>query len=149
IRGKEISMIFQDPMTSLNPTMTVGKQIIEPLLKHQHLSKDKAKKQALKLLDLVGIPKPEVRLKQYTHQFSGVMRQRVVIVIARACATNVVVADEPRAALDDTMQGQIIRQMKVLIKQLEPTMIFITHDLDGGDSVEDRLRVMYGRKNVA
>jgi len=148
IRGKEISMIFQDPMTSLNPTMTVGKQIIEPLLKHQHLSKDKAKKQALKLLDLVGIPKPEIRLKQYPHQFSGGMRQRVVIAIALACAPKVLIADEPTTALDVTIQGQILDLMKDLQKQIETSIIFITHDLGVVANVADRVAVMYGGKIV-
>ncbi|HLR66893.1 ABC transporter ATP-binding protein [Virgibacillus alimentarius] len=148
IRGKDISMIFQDPMTSLNPTMTIGKQIMEPLLKHQKLSKSKARERALKLLDLVGIPKPEVRLKQYPHQFSGGMRQRVVIAIALACTPKVLIADEPTTALDVTIQGQILDLMKDLQKQIETSIIFITHDLGVVANVADRVAVMYGGKIV-
>lgn len=148
IRGKDISMIFQDPMTSLNPTMTVGKQIMEPLLKHQKLSKGKAQQRALKLLELVGIPKPEIRLKQYPHQFSGGMRQRVVIAIALACAPKVLIADEPTTALDVTIQGQILDLMKDLQKQIETSIIFITHDLGVVANVADRVAVMYGGKIV-
>ncbi|MEN1966804.1 ABC transporter ATP-binding protein [Lentibacillus sp. N15] len=148
IRGKDISMIFQDPMTSLNPTMTIGKQIMEPLLKHQKLSKHKAKERALKLLELVGIPKPEIRLKQYPHQFSGGMRQRVVIAIALACAPKVLIADEPTTALDVTIQGQILDLMKELQQQIETSIIFITHDLGVVANVADRVAVMYGGKIV-
>ncbi|GGN53079.1 MULTISPECIES: ABC transporter ATP-binding protein [Oceanobacillus] len=148
IRGKDISMIFQDPMTSLNPTMTIGKQIMEPLLKHQKLSKDKARERALKLLDLVGIPKPEIRIKQYPHQFSGGMRQRVVIAIALACAPKVLIADEPTTALDVTIQAQILDLMKELQKQIETSIIFITHDLGVVANVADRVAVMYGGKIV-
>ncbi|MEW9675633.1 ABC transporter ATP-binding protein [Lentibacillus sp. L22] len=148
IRGKDISMIFQDPMTSLNPTMTIGKQIMEPLLKHQNLSKHKAKERAVRLLDLVGIPKPEIRLKQYPHQFSGGMRQRVVIAIALACAPKILIADEPTTALDVTIQGQILDLMKELQKQIETSIIFITHDLGVVANVADRVAVMYGGKIV-
>ncbi|MFD1172581.1 ABC transporter ATP-binding protein [Oceanobacillus picturae] len=148
VRGQDISMIFQDPMTSLNPTMTIGKQIMEPLLKHQKLSKQEAKERAIKLLDLVGIPKPEIRLKQYPHQFSGGMRQRVVIAIALACAPKVLIADEPTTALDVTIQGQILDLMKDLQKQIETSIIFITHDLGVVANVADRVAVMYGGKIV-
>lgn len=148
VRGKDISMIFQDPMTSLNPTMTVGNQIMEPLLKHQHLSRGKAKERALHLLDLVGMPNPEERLKQYPHQFSGGMRQRVVIAIALACAPKVLLADEPTTALDVTIQGQILDLMKELQKQIETSIIFITHDLGVVANVADRVAVMYGGKIV-
>ena len=148
IRGKDISMIFQDPMTSLNPTMTVGKQIMEPLLKHQHLSKSKAKERALHLLELVGIPNSKERLKQYPHQFSGGMRQRVVIAIALACAPKILIADEPTTALDVTIQGQILDLMKDLQKQIETSIIFITHDLGVVANVADRVAVMYGGKIV-
>ncbi|RDI47767.1 ABC transporter ATP-binding protein [Falsibacillus pallidus] len=148
IRGKDISMIFQDPMTSLNPTMTVGKQIMEPLLKHQNLGKAEARNRALELLKLVGIPKPEVRLKQYPHQFSGGMRQRVVIAIALACNPQVLIADEPTTALDVTIQAQILELMKALQKKIDTSIIFITHDLGVVANVADRVAVMYGGKIV-
>ncbi|WP_077602756.1 ABC transporter ATP-binding protein [Oceanobacillus sojae] len=148
IRGKDISMIFQDPMTSLNPTMTIGKQIMEPLIKHRNLGKKEAAERAIKLLDLVGIPKPETRLKQYPHQFSGGMRQRVVIAIALACAPKVLIADEPTTALDVTIQGQILDLMKDLQKKIETSIIFITHDLGVVANVADRVAVMYGGKIV-
>ncbi|WP_080871913.1 ABC transporter ATP-binding protein [Oceanobacillus timonensis] len=148
IRGKDISMIFQDPMTSLNPTMTIGNQIMEPLLKHRKFSKSEAKKRTIELLDLVGITKPEQRLKQYPHQFSGGMRQRVVIAIALACAPKVLIADEPTTALDVTIQGQILDLMKKLQKKIETSIVFITHDLGVVANVADRVAVMYGGKIV-
>jgi oligopeptide transport system ATP-binding protein len=148
VRGKDISMIFQDPMTSLNPTMTIGKQVMEPLLKHQNLSKAEAKERAIRLLNLVGIPKPEIRIKQYPHQFSGGMRQRVVIAIALACAPKILIADEPTTALDVTIQGQILDLMKELQRQFEMSIIFITHDLGVVANVADRVAVMYGGKIV-
>lgn len=148
IRGKDISMIFQDPMTSLNPTMTIGNQIMEPLIKHQKLSREKAKERAINLLDLVGIPKPKIRIKQYPHQFSGGMRQRVVIAIALACAPKVLIADEPTTALDVTIQGQILDLMKDLQKKIDTSIIFITHDLGVVANVADRVAVMYGGKIV-
>ncbi len=148
IRGKDISMIFQEPMTSLNPTMTIGKQIMEPLLKHQKMSKTDARKRAFELLKLVGIPKPEIRIKQYPHQFSGGMRQRVVIAIALACAPKVLIADEPTTALDVTIQAQILDLMKELQKKIETSIIFITHDLGVVANVADRVAVMYGGKIV-
>ena len=118
IRGKDISMIFQDPMTSLNPTMPIGRQITEPILKHQKIGKDEAKKVAIDLLRLVGMPKPELRMKQYPHQFSGGQRQRIVIAIALACNPQILIADEPTTALDVTIQAQILELMKDLQKQL-------------------------------
>lgn len=148
IRGKDISMIFQDPMTSLNPTMTIGKQIMEPLLKHQKLGKEEAKQRAIRLLNLVGISKPESRMKQYPHQFSGGMRQRVVIAIALACNPKVLIADEPTTALDVTIQGQILDLMKELQKKVDTSIIFITHDLGVVANVADRVAVMYGGKIV-
>ncbi len=114
IRGKDISMIFQDPMTSLNPTMTIGKQIMEPLVKHQNMNKSEAKKRAIELLKLVGLPSPDTRFKQYPHQFSGGQRQRVVIAIALACNPKILIADEPTTALDVTIQAQILELMKDL-----------------------------------
>ncbi|MEW8970797.1 ABC transporter ATP-binding protein [Mesobacillus jeotgali] len=148
IRGQDISMIFQDPMTSLNPTMTVGKQIMEPLIKHQNMSKSSARERAVQLLKLVGIPKPELRVKQYPHQFSGGMRQRVVIAIALACNPKVLIADEPTTALDVTIQAQILELMKDLQKKIDTSIIFITHDLGVVANVADRVAVMYGGKIV-
>jgi oligopeptide transport system ATP-binding protein len=148
IRGKEISMIFQDPMTSLNPTMTIGKQIMEPIIKHQKLSKSEAKGKAIDILRLVGIPRPEERFKQYPHQFSGGMRQRVVIAIALACNPKVLIADEPTTALDVTIQAQILELMKDLQKKIDTSIIFITHDLGVVANVADRVAVMYGGKIV-
>jgi oligopeptide transport system ATP-binding protein len=148
IRGQDISMIFQDPMTSLNPTMTVGKQIMEPLIKHQNMSKSAARERAVQLLKLVGIPKPELRIKQYPHQFSGGMRQRVVIAIALACNPKVLIADEPTTALDVTIQAQILELMKDLQKKIDTSIIFITHDLGVVANVADRVAVMYGGKIV-
>ncbi|MCM3595232.1 ABC transporter ATP-binding protein [Metabacillus idriensis] len=148
IRGKDISMIFQDPMTSLNPTMIVGKQIMEPIVKHQNMSKAQAKERAIDLLRLVGIPKPELRFKQYPHQFSGGMRQRVVIAIALACNPKVLIADEPTTALDVTIQAQILELMKDLQKKIDTSIIFITHDLGVVANVADRVAVMYGGKII-
>jgi oligopeptide transport system ATP-binding protein len=148
IRGKDISMIFQDPMTSLNPTMQVGKQIMEPLIKHQNMSKSAAKERALQLLKLVGIPKPEIRINQYPHQFSGGMRQRVVIAIALACNPKILIADEPTTALDVTIQAQILELMKDLQNKIDTSIIFITHDLGVVANVADRVAVMYGGKIV-
>ncbi|PAQ14384.1 peptide ABC transporter ATP-binding protein [Bacillaceae bacterium SAOS 7] len=148
VRGKEISMIFQDPMTSLNPTMTVGKQVMEPLIKHQNMSKDAAKKRAVELLSLVGLPNPEERVKQYPHQFSGGQRQRVVIAIALACNPKILIADEPTTALDVTIQAQILELMKDLQKKIDTSIIFITHDLGVVANVADRVAVMYGGQIV-
>ncbi|MFS0782872.1 ABC transporter ATP-binding protein [Bacillus sp. 1P06AnD] len=148
IRGKDISMIFQDPMTSLNPTMKIGKQIMEPILKHQKISKSEAKKRALDILKLVGIPMAESRFEQYPHQFSGGMRQRVVIAIALACNPQVLIADEPTTALDVTIQAQILELMKKLQKKVDTSIIFITHDLGVVANVADRVAVMYGGKIV-
>jgi oligopeptide transport system ATP-binding protein len=148
IRGRDISMIFQDPMTSLNPTMKIGKQIIEPIVKHQKLSKAAARERAIDILKLVGIPQPEVRFNQYPHQFSGGMRQRVVIAIALACNPKVLIADEPTTALDVTIQAQILELMKELQKKIETSIIFITHDLGVVANVADRVAVMYGGKIV-
>ncbi|MDF0727917.1 ABC transporter ATP-binding protein [Cytobacillus sp. S13-E01] len=146
IRGKDISMIFQDPMTSLNPTMKIGVQIAEGLIKHQNLSKGAAKEKVLDLLRLVGIPNPEIRYDQYPHQFSGGMRQRVVIAIALACNPKVLIADEPTTALDVTIQAQILELMKDIQQKVDTSIIFITHDLGVVANVADRVAVMYGGK---
>ncbi|KIL43326.1 peptide ABC transporter ATP-binding protein [Jeotgalibacillus alimentarius] len=148
IRGKDISMIFQDPMTSLNPTMKIGKQIAEPLIKHQNFSKAQAKQRALELLELVGLPNPEIRINQYPHQFSGGQRQRIVIAVALACNPKVLIADEPTTALDVTIQAQILDLMKDLQNKIDTSIIFITHDLGVVASVADRVAVMYGGKIV-
>ncbi|SFB97767.1 oligopeptide transport system ATP-binding protein [Bacillus sp. OV322] len=148
IRGKDISMIFQDPMTSLNPTIKIGKQIMEPIVRHQNLSKHAAKQRAIELLRLVGIPNAEERFQQYPHQFSGGMRQRVVIAIALACNPKVLIADEPTTALDVTIQAQILELMKDLQNKIDTSIIFITHDLGVVANVADRVAVMYGGKIV-
>jgi oligopeptide transport system ATP-binding protein len=148
IRGKDISMIFQDPMTSLNPTMKIGVQIMEVLIKHQKMSKVKAKERAIELLELVGIPNAKERIRQYPHQFSGGMRQRVVIAIALACNPKVLLADEPTTALDVTIQAQILDLMKDLQKKTDASIVFITHDLGVVANVADRVAVMYAGKIV-
>jgi oligopeptide transport system ATP-binding protein len=148
IRGAKISMIFQDPMTSLNPTMTIGNQIMEVLLKHQNMSKAEARNRAIELLQLVGIKNPELRIKQYPHQFSGGMRQRVVIAMALACNPKVLIADEPTTALDVTIQAQILELMKDIQKKMGMSIIFITHDLGVVANVADRVAVMYAGKVV-
>nr|WP_181832993.1 ABC transporter ATP-binding protein [Bacillus taeanensis] len=148
IRGKEIGMVFQDPMTSLNPTMKVGHQIMEGLIKHQKLSKEEAKKEAINLLDMVGIPMAESRVNQYPHEFSGGMRQRVVIAIALASKPKLLIADEPTTALDVTIQAQILELLKDLQKKIDTSIIFITHDLGVVANVADRVAVMYAGQIV-
>jgi oligopeptide transport system ATP-binding protein len=148
IRGKDISMVFQDPMSSLNPTMKIGNQIMEGLIKHQNMSKSEAKKEALELLELVGIPQPQVRINQFPHQFSGGMRQRVVVAIALACNPKILIADEPTTALDVTIQAQILELMKDIQKKTDSAIIFITHDLGVVANVADRVAVMYAGKIV-
>ncbi|MGC8230092.1 dipeptide ABC transporter ATP-binding protein [Pseudobacillus badius] len=148
IRGADISMIFQDPMTSLNPTMTIGKQIMESVIKHQKGTKQEAKERTLELLELVGIHHPEKRFDQYPHQFSGGMRQRVVIAMAISCNPKVLIADEPTTALDVTIQAQILELLKSLQKQLGMAIIFITHDLGVVANIADRVAVMYAGKII-
>lgn len=148
VRGKDIAMIFQDPMTSLNPVLTIGTQIMEPIIKHQGLSKEEAKEKAIELIDLVGIHEPEKRFKQYPHQFSGGMRQRIVIAISLACNPKVLIADEPTTALDVTIQAQIIELIKDLQQKTGVAVIFITHDLGVVANIADRVCVMYAGKII-
>ncbi len=148
IRGKDIAMIFQDPMTSLNPTMKIGKQIAEPIILHQNKSKKEAYARAEELLELVGIPKAHERIDHYPHQFSGGQRQRIVIAIALACNPRILIADEPTTALDVTIQAQILELMKELQDRIDTSIIFITHDLGVVANVADRVAVMYAGKIV-
>nr|WP_054758081.1 ABC transporter ATP-binding protein [Liquorilactobacillus satsumensis] len=149
IRGKEIAMIFQDPMTSLDPTMKIGQQIAEPLMKHKKVEKKKAWAQALDILKLVGISNAEERIKDYPHQFSGGQRQRIVIAIALVCYPEILIADEPTTALDVTIQAQILQLMKELQAKIETSIIFITHDLGGVVAgMADRVAVMYAGQIV-
>ena len=148
IRGPKIAMVFQDPMTSLDPTMKIGRQIEESLRKHLGLSGARARERSVELLKLVGIPNAEARLKQYPHQFSGGMRQRVVIAIALACDPQVLIADEPTTALDVTIQAQILELMRELQDRLGMSIVLITHDLGVVASTAHRIAVMYGGKIV-
>lgn len=148
IRGADISMIFQDPMTALNPTLKIGEQIIEGILQHKSISRQEAKKTALELLNLVGIPDPEERLKHYPHQFSGGMRQRIVIAMALVCQPEVLIADEPTTALDVTIQAQILDLFKDIQKKTGVSIILITHDLGVVAQVADRIAVMYAGKII-
>ena len=143
IRGNEISMIFQDPMTSLNPVFTIGNQIMEPLMRHQKLSRSEAKAKAIEMLRLVGIPSPEKRAAQYPHEFSGGMRQRVMIAMALSCQPKLLIADEPTTALDVTIQAQILELMKELKEKINTSIILITHDLGVVAEVCSRIIVMY------
>ena len=148
VRGARIGFIFQDPMTSLNPVFTIGYQIMEPLRKHLGMSKKQARARAAELLDLVGIPKAADRLDDYPHQFSGGMRQRVVIAIALACDPKVLIADEPTTALDVTVQAQILELVRELRQKLGMAIIWITHDLGVAAGIADRIMVMYGGQIV-
>ena len=148
IRGKKIAMVMQDPMTSLNPLKKVGRQIEESIELHQGLKGEEAKKEALKMLQLVGIPDPERRYNQYPHEFSGGMRQRVVIAIAVACHPQILICDEPTTALDVTIQAQILDLVRHLQSELNMTVIYITHDLGVVANVADRVAVMYAGQIV-
>ena len=144
VRGAKIGFIFQDPMTSLNPVLTIGYQLIEPLRIHLGMSRSQARERAVELLELVGIPTARKRLADYPHQFSGGMRQRVMIAIALACNPKVLIADEPTTALDVTIQAQIIELVKRLRRELGMAIIWITHDLGVVAGLADRVMVMYG-----
>jgi oligopeptide transport system ATP-binding protein len=143
IRGNKISMIFQDPMTSLNPVLTIGYQLMEPLKQHRGMSDAAARQEATKLLERVGIPEASLRLKDYPHQFSGGMRQRVMVAMAVACHPKLLLADEPTTALDVTIQAQIIDLINELRGEINTAVIIITHDLGVVAGTADRVAVMY------
>ena len=148
VRGNEISMIFQEPMTSLNPVYTVGKQVMEAVILHQHLGKADAREKALEMFTLVGIPEPEKRLTVYPHQLSGGLRQRVMIAMALCCRPKLLIADEPTTALDVTVQAQILQLMKKLQTELNSAIILITHDMGVVAEVCDEVAIMYAGKIV-
>ena len=148
IRGNDMSMIFQDPMTSLNPTMTIGNQIMEPMIHHYNTPKEEAYKKAVELLQLVGITNAEKRMKNYPHQLSGGMRQRIVIAIALSCDPYVLICDEPTTALDVTIQAKILELIQDIQKKKDLSVIYITHDLGVVAKVADYVNVMYAGKIV-
>ncbi|WP_352404704.1 ABC transporter ATP-binding protein [Sporanaerobacter acetigenes] len=147
-RGEDVSMIFQDPMTSLNPTMTIGNQIMESLRIHKKLNKKEAEKEAIRLLELVNIPNASERIKSFPHQLSGGMRQRVMIAIALSCNPKILIADEPTTALDVTIQAQILDLLKELKKDFETAIILVTHDLGVVANFADKIQVMYAGQVV-
>jgi len=144
VRGAQISMIFQDPMTSLNPVLTIGRQLTEPLMLHLGMTKKQAESRAAELLGMVGIPRAEDRLGDYPHQYSGGMRQRVMIAMALSCNPQILIADEPTTALDVTIQAQIVELVKRLRDELGMAIIWITHDLGVVAGIAQRVIVMYG-----
>jgi oligopeptide/dipeptide ABC transporter ATP-binding protein len=148
IRGDKISMIFQEPMTSLNPVFNIGKQISETIIKHQKFNKKQAKEQAIKMLELVGIPTPEKRINDYPHQLSGGMRQRVMIAMALSCNPELLIADEPTTALDVTIQAQILELIVNIKDKLNTAVLLITHDLGVVAETADDVVVMYCGKIV-
>ncbi|NLY44694.1 MAG: ABC transporter ATP-binding protein [Tissierella sp.] len=143
VRSSQISMVFQDPMTSLNPTMKIGSQIVEGIQKHKNLSRRDAKKKAIEMLELVAVPEPEKRVNQYPHEFSGGMRQRVMIALAMVSNPELLIADEPTTALDVTVQAQILEIMKDIQEQMGMSIILITHDLGIVADMSDKVLVMY------
>jgi oligopeptide/dipeptide ABC transporter ATP-binding protein len=143
IRGKEIAMVFQEPMSSLNPVMTIGDQIGEALLLHEPLKPSARRERVIEMLHLVGIPSPEERLASYPHEFSGGMRQRVMIAMALACNPKILIADEPTTALDVTIQAQVLDLMNRLRRQLRTAIVLISHDLGVISEIADRVLVMY------
>ncbi|PPA69828.1 ABC transporter ATP-binding protein [Jeotgalibacillus proteolyticus] len=148
IRGADISMIFQDPMTALNPTLKIGDQLIEGIMQHTSISTADAKKKAIEMMKLVGIPNPTERMKQYPHQFSGGMRQRIVIAIALMCEPELLIADEPTTALDVTIQAQILELFEEIQQKTGVAIILITHDLGVVAKIANRIAVMYAGKIV-
>lgn len=146
--GQRIAMVFQDPMTSLDPTMTIGKQIMEGMFLHLKMSKEDARKRAIELLEMVGIPDAEKRFKNYPHQLSGGMRQRVVIAIALSAQPDILICDEPTTALDVTIQARILEMIMDIQKQMKLSVIYITHDLGVVAKVADYVNVMYAGKIV-
>ena len=148
VRGNQLGMIFQEPMTSLNPLQQVGAQIAEGMLAHGICNKAGAQARAIELLTLVGISAPEIRARQYPHQMSGGMRQRVMIAMALSCKPQVLIADEPTTALDVTIQAQILRLMRTLQREVGMGMVFITHDMGVVAQIADRVAVMYGGQLV-
>ena len=146
IRGNDISMIFQEPMTSLNPVFTIGNQIIEPIILHQKLDKKKARKKAIEMLDLVGISSPEKQIDNYPHQLSGGMRQRAMIAMALSCEPKLLIADEPTTALDVTIQAQILELLKKIREEIGMAVMMITHDLAVIAEVSDDVLVAYAGK---
>ncbi len=148
IRGKRIAMIFQEPMTSLNPVFTVGNQIAEVMELHEKLSKAEIRNRTIEMLKIVGIPSPETKLNDYPHQMSGGMRQRIMIAMALACRPSILIADEPTTALDVTIQAQILELMKELQERFRMTLILITHDFGVVAGIADRVAVMYAGKIV-